>query len=117
MSTTLADQLVEVLRQAGVTRVYGVVGDSLNPLVDSIRRADGIEWVAVRNEEAGAFAAASEAKLTEAAQPGRALASRQAVDPARQPVRRRRDRPPRLRRLFEAMHEADLLLMLASRWG
>src|SRR6185312_1042498 len=64
MSTTLADQLVEVLRQAGVTRVYGVVGDSLNPLVDSIRRTDGIEWIYVRNEEAGAFAAASEAQLT-----------------------------------------------------
>ncbi|GAA2810325.1 pyruvate dehydrogenase [Kitasatospora paracochleata] len=61
---TVAEQLVEVLRQAGVERVYGVVGDSLNPVVDAIRRAEGISWVHVRNEEAGAFAAAAEAELT-----------------------------------------------------
>src|SRR4051812_38601218 len=60
----LADQLIDVLIEAGVERVYGVVGDSLNPLVDAIRRADGIEWVHVRNEEAGAFAACAEAQLT-----------------------------------------------------
>src|SRR3954447_19150067 len=60
----LADQLIDVLIEAGVERVYGVVGDSLNPLVDAIRRADGIEWVHVRNEEAGAFAAAADAALT-----------------------------------------------------
>ena len=64
MSTTLAQQLIDVLRQAGVERVYGVVGDSLNPVVDAIRRTDGIDWVHVRNEEAGAFAAAAEAQLT-----------------------------------------------------
>ncbi|MFI6849935.1 pyruvate dehydrogenase [Kitasatospora sp. NPDC050467] len=56
--------MVEVLRQAGVERVYGVVGDSLNPVVDAIRRAEGISWVHVRNEEAGAFAAAAEAELS-----------------------------------------------------
>jgi pyruvate dehydrogenase (quinone) len=61
---TLADQFLEVLLEAGVQRIYGVVGDSLNPLVDAIRRTDGIEWVHVRNEEAGAFAAAAEAQLT-----------------------------------------------------
>jgi pyruvate dehydrogenase (quinone) len=63
-SATLADQLLEVLLEAGVQRIYGVVGDSLNPVVDAIRRTDGIEWVHVRNEEAGAFAAAAEAQLT-----------------------------------------------------
>src|SRR5215813_4664765 len=62
--STIGEQLVHVLRQAGVTRVYGVVGDSLNPFVDAIRRTDGITWVHVRNEEAGAFAAAAEAQLT-----------------------------------------------------
>jgi len=61
---TLAEQLTAVLRQAGVQRIYGVVGDSLNPLVDAVRRAPGIEWILVRNEEAGAFAAAAEAQLT-----------------------------------------------------
>jgi pyruvate dehydrogenase (quinone) len=61
---TLAEQLVEVLHQVGVERVYGVVGDSLNPIVDAIRRTEGIEWVHVHNEEAAAFAAAAEAQLT-----------------------------------------------------
>jgi thiamine pyrophosphate-dependent acetolactate synthase large subunit-like protein len=42
---TLAEQLIRVLRQAGVERIYGVVGDSLNPIVDAIRRTDGIEWM------------------------------------------------------------------------
>jgi pyruvate dehydrogenase (quinone) len=63
-SANLADQLLEVLLEAHVERIYGVVGDSLNPLVDAVRRIDGIEWVHVRNEEAGAFAAAAEAQLT-----------------------------------------------------
>src|ERR1700751_5001727 len=63
-SETLADQLLEVLLEAGVQRIYGVVGDSLNLVVDAIRRTDGIDWVHVRNEEAGAFAAAAEAQLT-----------------------------------------------------
>lgn len=62
--TTVADQLLEELRRAGVRRVYGVVGDSLNPFVDAIRRAEGMQWIQVRNEEAGAFAAAAEAQLT-----------------------------------------------------
>ena len=62
--STVAEQLVHVLLQAGVTRVYGVVGDSLNPFVDAIRRIEGLAWIHVRNEEAGAFAAAAEAQLT-----------------------------------------------------
>jgi pyruvate dehydrogenase (quinone) len=61
---TVADQLVEVLVQAGVERIYGLVGDSLNALSDAIRRNDAIEWVHVHNEEAAAFAAAAEAQLT-----------------------------------------------------
>jgi len=60
----VAEQFVQVLVQAGVERIYGVVGDSLNPVVDAIRRTPGIDWVHVRNEEAGAFAAAAEAQLT-----------------------------------------------------
>jgi len=62
---TVAEQLLDVLVQSGVRRIYGVVGDSLNPLVDAIRRSKGaVEWVHVRNEEAGAFAAAAESQLT-----------------------------------------------------
>ncbi len=60
----VAQQLVDVLVQAGVERVYGVVGDSLNPIVDAIRRTQGIRWVHVQHEEAGAFAASAEAQIT-----------------------------------------------------
>ena len=61
---TVADQFVEVLVQAGVQRIYGIVGDSLNPVVDAVRRTPGIEWVHVRHEEAAAFAAGAEAQVT-----------------------------------------------------
>ncbi|NMR21111.1 pyruvate dehydrogenase [Cellulomonas fimi] len=61
---SVADQLVDQLVTAGVRRIYGIVGDSLNPIVDAVRRTEGIEWVHVRHEEAAAFAAAAEAELT-----------------------------------------------------
>jgi pyruvate dehydrogenase (quinone) len=61
---TIAVQLVSMLRDAGVERIYGVVGDSLNPIVDAVRRTRGIGWVHVSNEEGGAFAAAAEAQVT-----------------------------------------------------
>jgi pyruvate dehydrogenase (quinone) len=61
---TAADQFVEILLAAGVRRIYGVVGDSLNPVVDAVRHHDGIDWIHVRHEEAGAFAAGAEAQLT-----------------------------------------------------
>jgi pyruvate dehydrogenase (quinone) len=61
---TVAEQFIDVLRQAGVERIYGLVGDSLNPIVDAVRRTDGIEWVHVHNEEAAAFAAGAEAQLS-----------------------------------------------------
>lgn len=55
---------VETLVAAGVTRVWGVVGDSLNGLTEVIRKTEGIEWRHVRNEEAGAFAAGAEGQVT-----------------------------------------------------
>lgn len=61
---SIAEQFVSVLRQAGVERIYGIVGDSLNPIVDAVRRTDGIEWIHVHNEESAAFAAGAEAQLT-----------------------------------------------------
>jgi pyruvate dehydrogenase (quinone) len=64
MAVSIADQVIEILAKAGVRHVYGVVGDSLNPLADAIRRNSDIEWVHVHNEEAGALAAAAEAQLT-----------------------------------------------------
>src|SRR5882672_4040716 len=60
----VADLLVETLAAAGVERIYGVCGDSLNGITDSLRRQKQIRWIHVRNEEAGAFAAAAEAHLT-----------------------------------------------------
>ena len=64
MSKKVADQIAETLVVAGVKRVYGVVGDSLNGITDSLRRQEKIEWVHMRHEEAGAFAAGAEAHLT-----------------------------------------------------
>jgi thiamine pyrophosphate-dependent acetolactate synthase large subunit-like protein len=64
MGKTVADQLAETLRAAGVKRIYGIVGDSLNALTDSLRRSKEIEWVHTRHEEAAAFAAGAEAHLT-----------------------------------------------------
>ncbi len=61
---TVADQLVEFLTGLGVERIYGLVGDSLNPVSDSLRRQSAIEWVDVHNEESAAFAAAAESRLT-----------------------------------------------------
>ena len=61
---TTADYLAEALKEAGVKRVYGVVGDSLNGFTDSLRRMDAIEWVHMRHEESAAFAAGAEAHLT-----------------------------------------------------
>ncbi|MFF5128751.1 pyruvate dehydrogenase [Streptomyces syringium] len=61
---TVAEQTVDILVRAGVRRLYGVVGDSLNPVVDAIRRNAAIDWIQVRHEEAAAFAAGAEAQLT-----------------------------------------------------
>ncbi len=60
----VAEQFVDILTRAGVKRLYGVVGDSLNPVVDAVRRHSGIEWVHVRHEETAAFAAGAEAQIT-----------------------------------------------------
>lgn len=64
MSKTASEYLVEALEKAGVKRVYGVVGDSLNGFTDSMRRRKSIDWIHMRHEEASAFAAGAEAHLT-----------------------------------------------------
>lgn len=64
MSRTAADYLAETLVSAGVKRIYGVVGDSLNGFTDALRRRGTIEWVHMRHEESAAFAAGAEAHLT-----------------------------------------------------
>ncbi|MQS34882.1 pyruvate dehydrogenase [Streptomyces katsurahamanus] len=61
---SVAEQFVDILVRAGVRRLYGVVGDSLNPVVDAIRRNDAVDWIQVRHEETAAFAAGAEAQIT-----------------------------------------------------
>jgi pyruvate dehydrogenase (quinone) len=63
MSQTVAEVLVDVLEQIGVKQVFGLIGDSLNPFGDAIRKSK-IEWIGVRHEEGAALAAAGQAKLT-----------------------------------------------------
>lgn len=75
MGMTVADMIVRSLADLGVRTAWGVVGDALNPITDAIRRSQkdgggrkggrpGIEWIGVRHEEAGAFAASAQAQLT-----------------------------------------------------
>lgn len=64
MSMTIADLLAQTLANAGVKRIWGVTGDSLNGLNDSLRRLDSIDWMHVRHEETAAFAAGAEAAVT-----------------------------------------------------
>jgi pyruvate dehydrogenase (quinone) len=61
---TVADQMVETLAAAGIRRVYGIVGDSLNGFTDAIRRQGAIQWMHVRHEEVAAFAAGADVRVT-----------------------------------------------------
>ncbi|QEC75816.1 thiamine pyrophosphate-dependent enzyme [Mucilaginibacter ginsenosidivorax] len=63
MAKKVADQLVQMLVDAGIKRIYAVTGDSLNEVNDAVRREGSIQWVHVRHEEAGAYAAGAEAQL------------------------------------------------------
>jgi len=65
MKKTIADLLVESLVQAGVKRIYGIVGDSLNAVLDAIKNSKKIEWIGVRHEEVAAFAAGADAFLSD----------------------------------------------------
>ncbi|MCL2542738.1 MAG: thiamine pyrophosphate-binding protein [Nocardioidaceae bacterium] len=62
--STVAEMIITSLADHGVRSVWGVVGDALNPVTDAIRREDRVEWIGVRHEEAGAFAASGQAQLT-----------------------------------------------------
>src|SRR3984957_6984269 len=63
MSRKVADGMWEMLADAGVKRCYGIVGDALNPVIDALRRNGKIEFIHVRHEEYGVFAAVAEACL------------------------------------------------------
>lgn len=60
----VAEVLIQTLIEAGVKRVYGVAGDSLHRMTETIRKSDKIDWLHVRHEEVAAFAAGAEAHLT-----------------------------------------------------
>src|SRR5260370_12735678 len=64
MTRSVAAQMVETLAAAGVERIYGSVGDSLNGFTDALRRHGGIQWLHVRHEEVAAFAAGADAHVT-----------------------------------------------------
>jgi pyruvate dehydrogenase (quinone) len=64
MAKNVAELVTDILHATGVKRIYGVVGDSLNGITESLRRRGDIEWVHVRHEETAAFAAGAEAALT-----------------------------------------------------
>jgi len=76
MAQIVADQFAEILATAGVKRVYGIVGDSLNGLTDAIGRQGKIAWVHVRHEEVAAFAAGAEAQLPASSRSAPAAAGR-----------------------------------------
>lgn len=63
MSKNIAEQLIEMLADAGIKRIYAVTGDSLNRINDAVRRDGRIQWIHVRHEETGAYAAGAEAQL------------------------------------------------------
>ncbi|GAB3995282.1 thiamine pyrophosphate-dependent enzyme [Nocardioides marmoraquaticus] len=63
--TTVADLIVTAVAEHGVRTVWGVVGDALNPFTDAIRREERLEWIGVRHEEVGAFAASAQSQLTD----------------------------------------------------
>ena len=64
MARTVTEGMWEMLVSAGVRRCYGIVGDALNPVIDALRRNGSVDFVHVRNEEYGVFAAVAEARLT-----------------------------------------------------
>lgn len=64
MAQTIAAEFVKILEQAGVERIHGVVGDSLNAFTEELRKSGKIKWIHYRHEEAAAFAAGAEAQLT-----------------------------------------------------
>src|ERR1700739_4407533 len=64
MTATAAHFIASILEKAGVKRIYGVAGDSLNGVTDALRQQATVEWIHVRHEEAAAFAAGAEAQVT-----------------------------------------------------
>lgn len=64
MAKNICETLLDILDTVDVRQIFGMTGDALNPLLDAIRRDGRFEWIGIRHEEAGAFAAAAQAKLT-----------------------------------------------------
>src|ERR1700675_1554170 len=100
MSKRVADLLVETLEAAGVKTCYGIVGDTLNRIAHAIDRSE-IDWVHMRHEEAGAFAASAEAQLTG---PLTACAGKGGAGS-----------PPFIKGLYEANHNRSPVILIATQ--
>src|SRR2546428_1008428 len=100
MAETVAERLVQTLIDAGIRRVYGIVGDSLNPVTDAIRRSGTVDWVHVRHEEAPAVADAADAHLT-----GQLAACAGSCGPANLPL---------INKLFDAHSDTAQVLAIAA---
>lgn len=61
MAKNVCETLLEILAEVGVRQIFGITGDALNPFHDAIRRDGRFEWIGIRHEETGAFAAAEQA--------------------------------------------------------
>lgn len=61
----VSEQILQILKNVGVTQIWGVTGDALNTFTDALRDDDDMKWIAVRHEENGAFAAGAEAQMTD----------------------------------------------------
>ena len=64
MARTVSDRIVEFLAERGVERIFGIPGDTIDSLMESLRKQKAVHFVVIRHEEAGAFAASAQAKLT-----------------------------------------------------
>ncbi len=96
MAKTVAEILVDQMVEVGIRKVYGIVGDSANPIVDALRRHQGdIEFVHVRNEEAGAFAAGADAQISGIPTAVLGSSGPGQPAPAQRPVRLPAQRAPR----------------------
>src|SRR5260370_7147541 len=89
MGRNVADLMWEMLEKAGVERCYGIVGDALNPVVDALRRNGHIEFVHVRHEEYGVFAAVADADFT-----GKPVVGCGTAGPRREPPSKPTHSPP-----------------------
>src|SRR5260370_19570547 len=110
MARNVADVLWEMLVNAGVKRCYGIVGDALNPVIDALRRNGNVDFVHVRNEEYGVFAAVADAYFTGAPVAACGTAGPRVVHLFNGPMAARKERAP----VIAIAGDAETMLMDTS---